>query len=129
MGKTAMTKHLSALAVAALVAFSFAPAHAGDAEAGAKIFKSNCGGCHSLDTSKNAFGPSLIGVMGRKAGTLARYAYSPAMSGADFTWDETMLRRWILNNEAAVPGTRMRYISITDTTQQDNLIAFIATLK
>jgi nitrite reductase (NO-forming) len=50
----------------------------GDAAAGRLVYR-KCQACHSMDAGKNMLGPSLAGIMGRKAGTEASYNYSPAM--------------------------------------------------
>ena len=97
--------------------------------AGRQLFLHHCSACHSLDSSKNAFGPSLIGVLGRPAGSVPRFAYSKAMQNADLTWTEDNLRKWISNNEGLVPGTRMRHVGISDPAEQDYLVSFLASLK
>jgi cytochrome c len=97
--------------------------------AGHQLFVHHCTACHSLDTSKNAFGPSLVGVLGRPAATVPRFAYSKAMEDSGITWTEDNLRKWIADNEALVPGTRMRHVAITDQAEQDYLISFLRTLK
>ncbi len=97
--------------------------------AGEATFMHRCKACHSLDPAKNAFGPSLLGVVGRAAGTLPRYAYSKAMMNSNLTWNEGNLRKWVADNEKLVPGTRMRHVAITDTTEQGFLIEFLRSLK
>lgn len=97
--------------------------------AGRQLFVHHCTACHSLDTSENAFGPSLVGVMGRPAASVPRFAYSEAMQASGITWSEDNLRKWIADNEALVPGTRMRHVSITDQAEQDYLISFLRSLK
>jgi cytochrome c len=96
--------------------------------AGKELFN-KCSACHSLDESKNAFGPSLIGVVGRQAASLPRFAYSDALRNSNITWDEENLRKWIAGNDTFVPGTRMRHVEITDKAEQDYLIAYLKTLK
>lgn len=93
--------------------------------AGKAVFSHRCMACHSLDSATNAFGPSLRGVVGRPAGTLPRFVYSNAMANAKITWTEENLRKWVADNEKLVPKTRMRHVSITDTTEQDFLLAFL----
>ncbi|WP_067868667.1 c-type cytochrome [Neptuniibacter marinus] len=95
--------------------------------AGKDIF-TKCSACHSLDASKNAFGPSLIGVVGREAASLPRFAYSDALRNSGITWTEDNLRKWIAGNDQFVPGTRMRHVEITDKAEQDYLIAYLKTL-
>ncbi|MCP3668933.1 MAG: c-type cytochrome [Gammaproteobacteria bacterium] len=97
--------------------------------AGKATFMHRCRACHSLDPAVNSFGPSLVGVVGRPAGTLARYVYSNAMQKSKLVWTEENIRKWVENNEKLVPNTRMRHVAITDVAEQDFLIAFIKSLK
>lgn len=101
----------------------------GMTEAGRQIFNHHCTACHSLEPSKNSFGPNLIGVVNRQAASMPRFSYSEAMRKSGITWDEDNLRKWISDNEALVPGTRMRHVSITDSAEQDYLISFLRSLK
>lgn len=96
--------------------------------AGEEVFK-RCHACHSADPSKNTFGPSLTGVVGRKAASLPRFNYSAALRDSGVVWTEANLRKWVENNDAFVPGTRMRHVSITDPAEQDYLIAYLKSLK
>jgi cytochrome c len=96
--------------------------------AGEVMFRQNCMECHSPDPSKNAFGPSLTGVIGRPAGTLPRFAYSDAMKASGLVWTEANLRLWLTDNQKLVPGTRMKHVSFTDPLAQDFLIAYIGSL-
>src|SRR3984893_11859114 len=57
----------------------------GDAQRGAQVF-AQCKICHSLDAGKNMVGPSLHALIGRKAGSVPGYVYSPAMKNANVTW-------------------------------------------
>ena len=59
----------------------------GDAQRGAQVF-AQCKICHSLEAGKNMVGPSLRGLIGRKAGSVPGYAYSPAMKNANVTWND-----------------------------------------
>lgn len=95
--------------------------------AGQEIFK-KCGACHSADGSKNTFGPSLVGVINRKAASLPRFAYSDALKKSGLIWTEANLRRWIAGNDILVPGTRMRHVQITDMAEQNYLLAYLKSL-
>jgi cytochrome c len=99
------------------------------AAAGAALFSHHCHACHSEDSAKNTFGPSLTGVVGRPAASLPRFVYSDALRASGVVWNEQSLRSWISDNEKFVPGTRMRHVSITDPAEQDYLIAFLKTLR
>lgn len=106
------------------------PAVAGTMEeaAGKEVFK-RCQACHSADSSKNTFGPSLTGVVGRDAASLPRFNYSKALRNSGLVWSEENLRKWVADNDKLVPGTRMRHVSISDAAEQDYLIAYLKTLK
>ncbi len=72
---------------------------AGDAGKGEKVFK-KCKACHSLKAGKNKVGPSLAGIVGRKAGSAAKYKYSKSMKAAGakgLTWDEESLEKYLAN--------------------------------
>lgn len=128
---------MKALFTAALLAAVLSPAGAalaGDNEdmmaaQGQNIFQHRCGGCHSQDTSKNTFGPSLSGVVGRPAASLPRFAYSEALKASKIAWTEDNLRQWIAGNDKFVPGTRMRHVAIADAAEQDYLLAYLRSLK
>src|SRR3990167_4936674 len=93
----------SALFCTALAAAPFVQAAEDGMEAaGRQLFTHHCTACHSLDTSENAFGPSLFGVVGRPAASVPRFAYSNAMQASGITWTEDNLRKWIADNEALV---------------------------
>jgi cytochrome c len=56
-------------------------------------------------------GPNLFGVVGRKAGEVAGFKYSPAFaagSGA-IVWDESTLDRWLADPQSVIPGAVMPY--------------------
>lgn len=97
--------------------------------AGKIMFEQRCRSCHAEDPSKQSYGPSLIGVIGRKSGSLEGFNYSDAMKASDIVWSADTLRKWIAGNDDYMPGTRMRHVGITDTAEQDFLIAYIKTLK
>ena len=51
-------------------------------------FNNACRTCHSIKEGDNRLGPSLHGVVGRKAGSLEGFAFSSAMKSAGIVWDE-----------------------------------------
>ena len=93
----------------ALFAACSGEAGAQDAAAGEKIFVV-CKTCHQIgEGAKSSIGPSLNGVIGRKAGTLQGYSYSAANIKSGLTWDEATFREYIKDPKAKVPGTKMFY--------------------
>jgi len=91
---------------ALFVAIGFGQANGQDAAAGEKVFLV-CKVCHQVgDSAKNAVGPVLNGLFGRKAGTVAGYSYSNANKNSGITWDEATFSEYINDPKAKVPGTK-----------------------
>lgn len=76
--------------------------------AGAKVFGDQCADCHSTEPYKNKRGPSLAGVVGRKAATAPNYNYSDAMKATGFVWTPQRLAQYLAAPKTDVPGTKMR---------------------
>jgi len=93
--------------MAGAVPVSAATMVSGDAAAGRQVFK-KCEACHSLEPGKNLVGPSLAGVVGRKAGSEPGYDYSPAMKQAKYIWSPATLDPYLTDPQKAVPGNRSR---------------------
>ena len=70
-------------------------------------------------------GASLKGVFGRKAAALDDYRYSNAMKRANLTWDETNLRDYIVDPQARVKRNRMPFAGLSNSTDADDLVAFL----
>jgi cytochrome c2 len=117
------------IALAMLAALAAAPARAADPAAGERVFKTQCGACHSPLAGKNLVGPSLSGIVGRHSGEVPGFRYSAANKGANLTWDEATLDSYLTNPRAKVPGTTMTYVGLKNDGQRADLIAYLATLK
>ena len=77
---------------------------------GPTLFKQQCATCHTTNlTDAVRQGPSLFGLIGRRAGSVEGFHYSPGFAKADFTWDDARLDAWITNPQAVIPGTVMAY--------------------
>jgi cytochrome c len=102
---------------------------AGDAAAGKELFTKKCSICHSPVQGQNKIGPSLYGVVGRKAGTAADYTYSDAMKNANRTWDAATLDDYLVNPRQKIPGVKMIFVGLPEATDRQNVIAYLSTLK
>jgi cytochrome c len=120
-----MTQSTRLLSFAALLCFG-AVASAQDAVAGKAAF-ATCSGCHSVE-GRNGVGPSLQGVVGRKAGSFAGFHYSDAMKAAA-TWDARSLDAFIANPQHAVPGNTMPFPGVPDAKARADIVAYLGTLK
>lgn len=98
------------------------------APSGETIFKQRCAACHSMVKGRPAgVGPNLVGVVGRKAGTLP-FNYSPALKKAGPVWSKPNLDRYLAGPAKMVPGTRMA-VALPDAKQRAALIAYLEKAK
>jgi cytochrome c len=118
--------NLKVYAFAALVlAGSASAACAQDAALGEKVFL-KCKACHQIgEGAKNAVGPVLNGIIGRKAGTYPDYNYSDANKGSGITWDEATLKDYLKNPRGKIPGTKMIFPGLPKDDDIDNVIAYL----
>ncbi|MGE5666736.1 MAG: c-type cytochrome [Betaproteobacteria bacterium] len=96
--------------------------HGGDATRGAEVY-TRCQACHAL--KYNRTGPKHCGVVGRKAGSVPNFDYSPAMRRSKLTWDEQTLDRFLADPMKTVPGTSMTYAGVSDPQDRADLIAYL----
>ena len=90
-------------------------------------FNNACRTCHSMKEGDNRLGPSLAGVVGRKAGTLPGFAFSPSMQTSGVTWDEASLDKFIAQ---VVGGNKMKpFTGISDEAQRKDIIAFLKSIS
>ncbi len=87
-----------------------------------------CAACHSV-TGSNGVGPSLKGIMGRKAGSFPGFRYSRAMKTYGKSWDKTNLAAYLANPQQAVPGNTMPFAGVPDASQRAAIVNYLATLK
>jgi cytochrome c2 len=118
---------LLAAVVSTAVWAAVGSAWAQDAAAGLVVFKTQCASCHSVAEGKNIIGPSLYGVVGRQAGQIANFKYSPANKESGLTWDAATLDRYLINPQTVVPKTIMPYAGLKDAQKRADLIAYLGT--
>jgi len=124
-----MRQAISYFGLGLLLAFvAVCPVGAADVDAGKADFK-KCALCHTTEAGKNKIGPSLFGVVGRKAGSLDNFNYSEAMKKYDHTWDPETLETYLADPRAVVPGTKMIFPGIKDEKERQDVIAYLETLK
>ena len=100
-----------------------------------------CLACHALDHA--VVGPPLAGVIGRAAGSVPGYSYSPLMRAAGeggLVWSEQALNDYLPNptkylktfltgkNKTATGVGKMFYM-LANEDQRKNVVAYLATIK
>ena len=104
---------------------SVSAASAQDAALGEKVF-AKCHACHQIgEGAKNAVGPVLNGIVGRKSGTYPDYNYSDANKNSGITWDVAALKEYLKSPRAKVPGTKMIFPGLPKDEDVDNVIAYL----
>jgi nitrite reductase (NO-forming) len=97
----------------------------GDVAASRLVFR-KCQACHSLEPGKNGLGPSLVGIIGRKSGSVANFNYSPAMKASSLTWDVATLDTYLSDPQKLVPGNKMPFPGLKTENERKAVIAYLA---
>jgi cytochrome c len=106
-----MTRISFRLLTAALLPITLGPhANAQNADAGEKVFKTQCSNCHVIERGKEKIGPSLFGVTG---------------PGGPFT-SLAELDRYLESPRTVLPETQMPYAGLKDAGQRKDLIAYLS---
>jgi cytochrome c len=109
----------------ALLVASPGSGQAGDPQLGEVQFQRHCGACHVIDRTLNVFGPHLVDVYGREAGSVPNFRYSFEMRVSGIVWDEETLDALIAHPQGYIPGTIMYSRGIRDEETRANIIAFL----
>jgi cytochrome c len=99
-----------------------------DAENGKEVFK-GCRACHQVgDGAKNGVGPSLNGIIGKKAGTIGGFNYSDVNKQAGekgLVWTEEKMLEYLKDPAAFMPGNKMAFAGVKDEADRRDLIAYL----
>ncbi len=97
----------------------------GDPLRGKTLYQA-CQACHAVD--EDDVGPRHRGVFGRRAGSVAGYAYSPALKHSNVLWDRRTLDQWLAGPQQMVPGTKM-FFSLASPQDRADVIAYLEQLR
>ncbi len=99
-----------------------------DVAAGEAVF-AKCKSCHTVEAGgPNGTGPNLNGVVGRKPGSHAGFAYSSGMtefSGKQAVWDYEHINAFIQAPQKYISGTKMTFIGLKKAEDRINVIAYL----
>ena len=96
-----------------------------DVSAGKRIY-TRCTGCHAPGYHRT--GPKHCGLMGRRAGSVSEFEFTPAMKNSEITWTKETLDQFLRAPLDMMPGTNMGFAGIPSAGERQQLIAFLATL-
>jgi cytochrome c len=119
-------RELVLAAAAALLAGALAAS--ADPARGERVFQ-RCFACHSVVAAEDTLpGPNLRGVVGRRAGTLPGFRFSPAMVEAcarGLVWTRAALDAYLADPQVVVPGTTMSMPPLTDGEARRDVIEYL----
>jgi len=97
----------------------------GDVVTGEKVFK-KCAACHSIiKNGKNAIGPALYNVVGRKVGAVEGYKYSKALAAYDKNWTFEELNGFLIKPAKYIKGTKMAYAGLRKEKDRASVIKYL----
>lgn len=94
-------------------------------EAAQQAFNNSCRTCHSVKDGDNRLGPNLSKIVGRKAGSLPNYNYSPSMKDAGFVWDQDKLTRFMVRPDEVVSGNKMQPYGGVSADEAAKVVAYL----
>lgn len=114
----------------AILAASWSNVAGAQVAPGEQIFRQRCQACHTVTPNglPSPLGPNLRGVVGRKAGATAFRNYSPALKGANVTWTQAGLDRFLSAPSRMIPGTRMS-IAMPNPQDRSTLLVYLNSLR
>lgn len=98
----------------------------GDAANGEKVF-GQCRACHVAEAGVNRVGPSLWGLIGRTAGSIEGFKYSPANKNSGLVWTEEQLFTYLEAPQRTIPGTYMAFAGLKKPQDRADVIAYLKT--
>jgi cytochrome c len=110
--------------VGGILALSQEPPAAAE-QAGAKEFEKYCSVCHSVEEDENKLGPSLAGVVGRKAGSVPDFNYTSENQTSGIIWTPDILDKYIEDPQKVVPGTAMTFPGLKDAAARKLIILYL----
>ena len=97
----------------------------GDITHGEKVFK-KCAACHSIvKDGKNAIGPALYNVVGRKVGSVEDYKYSKALAAYEKEWTLEELNGYLTKPAKWIKGTKMAFAGLRKEADRASVIKYL----
>ena len=87
-----------------------------------------CIACHDVSNQERRIGPTLVDVVGRRAGNVPGFVYSAALARSGVYWDEKNLIRFLQAPQKFVPGTSMVITPLTEVDARQ-IVEYLAQSK
>jgi cytochrome c len=84
-----------------------------------------CQTCHVREEGVNRIGPSLAGIVGREAGSVEGFDYTPANANSGITWTPEKMFQYLENPQRVVPGTKMAFGGLPNGQDRADVIAYL----
>lgn len=104
----------------------------GDVAHGEAVYELRCGGCHDVtevatltENHHKKPGPSLHQLIGRPAGTLPGFAFSPAMMSSAIVWNRETLRPYLFSPKTMIPKNRMMFNGVQRDGEMEDLLDYL----
>lgn len=88
-----------------------------------------CWSCHDFTSTETKIGPGLLGVVGRRAGSLPGFGYSDALGESGIVWNRSTLSAYLAAPQSAVPGTSMVWRGVGDPGTLQALVFWVETIS
>jgi nitrite reductase (NO-forming) len=100
----------------------------GDVAEGRKVYR-KCQSCHSPEPGRNLVGPSLAGIVGKPAASVAGFNYSDALKKSNIVWTRDKLEAYLKAPQAMVPGNRMPFPGLKSQHELDDVVAYLQSIS
>jgi cytochrome c len=117
------------IGILSLTGTSHAIAQDAAANTGMIEYNNACRTCHSVNDGDNRLGPHLFGIVGRQAGTVEGFSYSPTLTNSSIVWTEETLDKFIADPASVASGTSMLFGGISDPEVRAAIITFLKSAK
>jgi cytochrome c len=94
-------------------------------QSGRQLFERHCRTCHGgTAPADSPIGPSLSGILGRKAGTNVSGVHSRAAIDSGIVWDRESLRRFLSVPRREIPDSIMP-VGVMDPAELERLLDYL----